>query len=122
MAIDPNKQQRRRTTTSQGPTNSSEVRKSRYNHARDGPVTSMGRFLDFYEKVPILEAEDDITFVIPHVFDGRADKISNHFYNSPRYMWVILMRNNIDDPFSELLPGNKIFIPSVTRLFSEILN
>ena len=111
-----------RNVTIQGPTNSSDLRKSRYSHARDNPTTSTGRFLDFYEKDPILPAEDDVIYTIPIAFEGRADRISNLFYSSPRYMWVILMRNNIDDPFSELLAGNRIFIPSTTRLFSEILN
>jgi hypothetical protein len=53
--------------------------------------------------------------------EGRPDKIANLFYSDPRYMWVVLMRNNIDDPFTELLAGNRIFLPSLTRLFSEIL-
>lgn len=104
-----------------GPTNSSEVNKSRYSHSKTGAVTSTGRFLDFYERINIDPAEDDIIYTIPLTMEGRVDKISNLFYSTPRYMWVILMRNNIDDPFSELLAGNRLFIPSLTRLFSEIL-
>ena len=104
-----------------GPKSSTEVRKSRYANAKDGETTSTGRFLDFYETKLIKEADDDIIFTIPLTMEGRADKISNLFYSTPRYMWVILIRNNIDDPFSELLAGNRLFIPSVTRLFSEIL-
>jgi len=104
-----------------GSKNSSEVTKSRYANAKDGATTSTGRFLDFYERKLIKKAEDDVIYTIPLTMEGRADKISNLFYSTPRYMWVILMRNSIDDPFSELLAGNRIFIPSVTRLFSEIL-
>ncbi len=104
-----------------GSTNSSQVRKSRYNHSGTGPTSSTGRFLDFYERIFIDPADDDSIFIIPLAMEGRADKISNLFYSSPRYMWVILMRNQIDDPFSELLAGNRLFIPSITRLYSEIL-
>ncbi len=104
-----------------GVTNSSELKKGRYNHSETGPTTSTGRFLDFYERIPINPADDDTIFVIPLTMEGRPDKISNLFYNSPRYMWVILMRNRIDDPFTEILAGNRLFIPSLTRLFGEIL-
>jgi len=104
-----------------GPLNSSELRKGRYNHSEAGPTSSTGRFLDFYERIIIEEADDDTVFTIPLSMEGRPDKISYLFYGDPRYMWVILMRNNIDDPFSELLAGNRILIPSLTRLFGEIL-
>jgi len=101
--------------------NSGQNRKSRYARAEGGPTPSDGRFLDFYEKRRIEEADDDISYTIPLEFEGRADRISQQFYGSSRYMWVILMRNKIDNPFTELLAGDRISIPSVTRLFSEIL-
>jgi hypothetical protein len=104
-----------------GPQSSTELKKSRYSNALGEPTTSTGRFLDFYERAPIKKAEDDIIYTIPLTMEGRPDLISNLFYSTPRYMWVILIRNNIDDPFTELLAGGRIFIPSITRLFSEIL-
>ena len=104
-----------------GSKNSSELKKSRYSNAEGGATTSTGRFLDFYERKPIKKAEDDIVYTIPLSMEGRPDLISNLLYSTPRYMWVILMRNNIDDPFTELLAGGRVFVPSITRLFSEIL-
>jgi len=101
--------------------NSAENRKSRYARAEGGPTKSNGRLLDFYEKRIIEEADDDISYTIPLAFEGRPDRISHQFYGSSRYMWVILMRNKIDNPFTELGAGTRISIPSVTRLFSEIL-
>jgi hypothetical protein len=100
---------------------SAENRKSRYARGKTGPTESTGRFLGFYEKVKIEAADDDILFTVPLELQGRPDRISYQFYGSTRYMWVILMRNQIDNPFVELLAGTRIRIPSVNRLFSEIL-
>jgi hypothetical protein len=114
--------ERRRLPGTTGPRTSVDSNTTRYTHAAGGPTEIEGRFLGFYEKNPILPAEDDILYVVPLEFEGRIDRIAQNFYSDVRYSWVILMRNNIDDPFTELLAGNRIFVPSVTRLFSEILS
>lgn len=114
--------ERRRLPGISGPQTSIDSNTTRYTHAFGGPTEINGRFLGFYEKNPILPAEDDILYVIPLEFEGRVDRMAHAFYSDVRYSWVILMRNNIDDPFVELLAGNRIFVPSVNRLFSEILS
>lgn len=101
--------------------NSGEQKKSRYSRAEGGPTKSNGRFLGFYEKRKIEPADDDNSYTVPLSHAGRPDRISFQFYGSTRYMWVILMRNQIDDPLTGLLAGDRIAVPSVTRLFSEIL-
>ena len=102
-------------------TNSGDNAKSRYANSETGKVESVGRFLDFYEKRTVTGAEDDVIYTIPLEYENRPDRIANHFYNTPRYMWVILMRNNIENPLVELKAGRRLYIPSVTRLYSEIL-
>ena len=97
-------------------------KKSRYNHSEGGQTESHGRFLGFYEKQTIEEAADDTLFVISHSMENRPDLIANKFYGEPRYMWIILMRNNINNPLTDLLAGNTIYIPSITRVRSNILS
>jgi len=102
--------------------NSTDDQKSRYSHSEEGATKSTGRFLDFYERRNIDSAEDDIVFTIPLEMENRPDKISNHFYSSPKYMWVVLMRNDIKDPLTELVAGKRISVPSINRLYTSILN
>lgn len=97
---------------------------SRYNHAGGGQTESTGRFLDFYERQTIDEAPDDELFIIPPNLENRIDLIANVKLGNPRYSWVILLRNNdvIENPMVDLHAGKVIFIPSRTRLQSEILS
>lgn len=50
---------------------------------------------------------------IPAGFAHRPDLISNLFYNTPKYWWLILLANNIADPFDRLNEGDEIFIPEL---------
>lgn len=101
--------------------NSAEDPKSRYRHSEEGQVKLDGRSLGFYERRNIPAAQDDIVFTIPINMENRPDLISQQFYSSPKYMWVILIRNKIDNPLIDLPAGKRLSIPSVNRLYSEIL-
>lgn len=50
---------------------------------------------------------------IPAGFEHRPDRISELFYNSPGYWWLILLANNISDPFEGLNVGDRILIPKL---------
>ena len=50
---------------------------------------------------------------IPAGFENRPDKISNLFYNTPAYWWLILLVNNIPDSFEGLNVGDRILIPNI---------
>ena len=52
----------------------------------------------------------DIAYVITG-YEHRPDLISNIFYKTPEYWWLILLYNNIDDPFEGLNVGDQIKIP-----------
>ena len=54
----------------------------------------------------------DIAYVIPG-YEHRPDLISNVFYRTPEYWWLILLYNNIDDPFEGLNVGDQIKIPNL---------
>lgn len=50
---------------------------------------------------------------IPAGYEHRPDLISNLFYDTPNYWWLILLVNNISDPLQGLNGGDKIFIPKI---------
>jgi hypothetical protein len=54
----------------------------------------------------------EIAYVIPG-YEHRPDLISDIFYKTPEYWWLILLYNNIDDPFEGLNVGDQIKIPIV---------
>jgi len=54
----------------------------------------------------------DIGYVIPG-YEHRPDLISDIFYDTPEYWWMILWYNNIDDPFEGLNVGDQIKIPKL---------
>lgn len=50
---------------------------------------------------------------IPAGYQHRPDMISDLFYNTPTFDWLIMMFNNIKDPFQELNVNDRILIPKV---------
>jgi len=50
---------------------------------------------------------------IPEMFAHRPDNISNVFFNSPSKWWLLLLTNNIFDPFEELNPNDRILIAKI---------
>ena len=52
----------------------------------------------------------DIAYVIAG-YEHRPDLISDIFYGTPEYWWLIMVYNNIDDPFEGLNVGDQIKVP-----------
>jgi len=48
---------------------------------------------------------------IPEGFEHRPDLISNVYYGSPKYWWLLMLVNGISDPFEGFFVNQKIFIP-----------
>ena len=48
---------------------------------------------------------------IPAGYAHRPDRISALFYGTSDYWWLILLVNNIPDPFVGLNEGDQIYIP-----------
>ena len=46
-------------------------------------------------------------------YEHRPDLISDIFYSTPEYWWLIMLFNNITDPFEELNVGDRILIPKL---------
>ena len=49
---------------------------------------------------------------VPAGYEHRPDLISNIFFGTPAYWWLILEINNITDPFEGLNVGDRILIPT----------
>ena len=48
---------------------------------------------------------------IPEEFAHRPDNISELFYDSPKYWWLLMLVNNIHDPFEGFYTNQRILIP-----------
>ena len=49
---------------------------------------------------------------VPLGYEHRPDLIANLFLGDPNFWWLILLINNIDDPFEGLNSGDKILLPN----------
>lgn len=54
----------------------------------------------------------DIGYVTPEVAN-RPDLISYLFYNTPGYWWLLMLVNNVSDPFEGFSVGDRILIPRI---------
>jgi len=71
------------------------------------PSISFENFILNFKKVPFKIG------YIPPGYEHRADLISDLFYNNPTLDWLILMFNDIKDPFNELNVNDRILIPII---------
>lgn len=54
--------------------------------------------------------EYEIGFV-PAGYEHRPDLISNVFYGTPKNWWLLMLVNNITDPFESFNANDRILIP-----------
>jgi hypothetical protein len=50
---------------------------------------------------------------IPVGYEHRPDLISNLFYGTPSFWWLIMLVNNVSDPFEGLNVNDRILIPNI---------
>jgi len=50
---------------------------------------------------------------VPIGFEHRPDLISQAFYGTPKNWWLLMVANNINDPFEGFNVGDKILIPNI---------
>jgi hypothetical protein len=74
-------------------------------------VTSLNSKLD--EFIAGLQAREMDVGYIPAGYEHRPDLISDLFYDTVTYDWMILMFNNIKDPFQELNVGDRVLLPKI---------
>lgn len=85
--------------------------------------TSKFRELDFYSE-SALKFQSQWDFVMTYRIDqgdlGRPDRIASRTFpqqiDAHEYWWVILIANNIQDPFNDLKVGVSLKIPSIVSI------
>lgn len=98
--------------------NSVFVKHSRY---VSGGVTEVNSTaLEWWDRNTFSTSPDDRNYVVERQFQGRLDLISDLFLGEPRYWWVIAMHNNIIDPYTEVVEGVVLYIPTPERVQSLI--
>ena len=50
---------------------------------------------------------------VPNGFEHRPDLISNVFYGTPENWWLLMLVNNITDPFEGFKVNERILIPKI---------
>lgn len=82
-----------------------------YQHKGRSIISAIGN--DEYDTL-LTRVNETFTYdvgVIPAGYEHRPDRISNLFYGTVDYWWLILLVNNIPDPIQGLNVGDQIFIP-----------
>lgn len=65
---------------------------------------------------------DDTPYTTHIVSAGDSfDSIALDYYNNPTYFWVICSFNRIQDPFTDLTPGQKIKVPTLSNIEFEVI-
>jgi|688.fasta_scaffold06158_7 hypothetical protein len=50
---------------------------------------------------------------VPLGYEHRPDLISTVFYGTPAYWWILMLANNVSDPFEGFNVGDRIVIPNL---------
>jgi len=64
----------------------------------------------------VVNIEKAFSYKIGYVPDGyahRPDLISNVFYGTPAYWWLLMLANNVSDPFEGFKVDDRILIPEL---------
>lgn len=78
--------------------------------------------LQWWDRVSMEPDPSDLIYFMEKKYEGRADMLGYVFYGDPGMWWVIAQFNNILDPFSELVEGKMLIIPTLQRLKSLLVS
>ena len=73
-------------------------------------------YVETTNRTPIKESERDKYHEVQKNEENRLDIISNKYYGTPEYFWMIALANDIVDPFV-VKPGDVLRIPSFYSAF-----
>jgi len=74
------------------------------------------------DKIKNLEPKDLINFKVEPGYAGRPDLISEKYYKTPYFSWVIIMHNNPINPIGWPKVGSIISIPKESVVDEVIRN
>lgn len=94
--------------------------KSRYRKLKRLLEDNGELYIESYEpNNPIPKQADDSYHIITLADMNRLDLVSQQYYSSPFFWWVIAEASEINDPFNIPL-GTVLRIPSMSNLFSNL--
>lgn len=88
---------------------------SRYGIYRQIIDDESNTYTETTNPTPVAMSDDDIYHEVQNSEENRLDIISNKYYNSPQFWWVIAMANDFVDPFY-VKPGTLVRIPKFSSL------
>lgn len=66
------------------------------------------------------QLNQDITYILYEVkARDTLDSIALDYYNNPTFFWIIADFNQIQDPYTELVEGTQIKIPTLSEVSFE---
>ncbi len=105
--------------TAKAPAFSRDSKMKKYNIIYDEDVKQMRTgFFASYSGTTL--NDDDTIWSVEPGFEYRTDLISNKFYGTSRYDWIIERINDIKDPVKDVTVGLKLRILSQSRILSLI--
>lgn len=81
---------------------------------KDAVITTILNSTSFDDLIKSIDTvyEYEVGF-IPEGYQHRPDLISNLFYGSPSNWWLLMLVNNISDPFEGFYVNQRILIPKL---------
>jgi hypothetical protein len=89
---------------------------SRYSVYRQIIDDNNNQYTETANQYTVDEESTDIYHEVQNEEENRLDIISNKYYNTPDYYWVIAMANDLVDPFI-IKVGDVLRIPSIYSLY-----
>lgn len=76
------------------------------------PITNQGPSY-YAASLPKTIPEEDVPFFYTAIEGDRLDLLSNTFYKSPSFWWVIAKANNLTNGSIAVPAGTKLYIPRI---------
>lgn len=93
-----------------------KVQWSRTSRYKEAPVTEEGYVMEDEEMI-YPDASD--TQVVVRVEEaGRLDRVAARVYNNPLLWWALARRNGIGNALT-ISPGDKLYVPSIQRIYAK---
>ena len=91
-----------------------ESRYSKYRQITENNDT----YTETFNQSVIPKSKEDIYHIVAPNEIGRPDIIANSYYNDPSWYWVIMLANDIIDPFI-IDAGTILRIPTMSSLYTD---
>ena len=95
---------------------------SRYVQGGDSDVTESGNKIAWWERRKLSDDGNDFTIKIDNNTQYRPDMIASLYLGDVELEWIILQYNNIVDVNEEFGAGAHIRIPSMSYVYTALLN